>query len=75
MGVEQLTVLSKAETLPFDVSTAGTEIGEEIRMKYRYLDLRRPRLQHNLIVRQKVTNFARNFFTQEGFVEIALCFQ
>lgn len=70
MAVESLAVLAKAQTLPFDVSTDGMEINEEIRMKYRYLDLRRPRLQRNLIMRQKVTNFARAFFAQEGFVEI-----
>ncbi|OGZ66082.1 MAG: hypothetical protein A2822_04870 [Candidatus Staskawiczbacteria bacterium RIFCSPHIGHO2_01_FULL_41_41] len=70
MGVEGLTVLAKAETLPFDVGTDGMEIGEEVRMKYRYLDLRRPRLQRNLIVRHKVSQFVRNFLTGEGFIEI-----
>ena len=70
LSVEQLTVLSKAQTLPFDVTTDGMEINEEIRMKYRYLDLRRPRLQRNLIMRHKVSQFARNFLTDEGFIEI-----
>ncbi|MSU54594.1 MAG: aspartate--tRNA ligase [Candidatus Staskawiczbacteria bacterium] len=70
LSVEQLTVLSKAQTLPFDVTTDGMEINEEIRMKYRYLDLRRPRLQRNLIMRHKVSQFARNFLTNEGFIEI-----
>ncbi|OGZ63608.1 MAG: hypothetical protein A3A98_02815 [Candidatus Staskawiczbacteria bacterium RIFCSPLOWO2_01_FULL_40_39] len=70
LSVEGVNVLSKAETLPFAIETDGREINEEIRMKYRYLDLRRERLKQNLIVRHKVTNFVRNFFTQEGFVEI-----
>ncbi len=70
LSVEELNVLSKAETLPFDVTTDGMEIGEEIRMKYRYLDLRRPRLQQNLIMRHKVSQFVRNFLTNEGFIEI-----
>jgi len=70
MSVSELKILSKAQTLPFDVTTDGMEIGEEVRMKYRYLDLRRPRLQHNLIMRHKITQFVRDFFTREGFVEI-----
>src|SRR3989338_1961334 len=59
MTVEQVHILSKAQTLPFAVDTDGAEIGEEIRMKYRYLDLRRPRMQKNLIMRHRVTNFLR----------------
>jgi len=70
LQVENLKVISKAQTLPFDVTTDGMEIGEEVRMKYRYLDLRRPRLQNNLIMRHKVSQFVRNFLTDEGFVEI-----
>src|SRR3989344_5758694 len=70
MAVEELNALSKAQTLPFDVTTDGMEINEEIRMKYRYLDLRRPRLQQNLIMRHKVALFMRNFLSQEGFTEI-----
>lgn len=68
--VEQMTVLAKAETLPFDVTTNGAEIGEEVRMKHRYLDLRRPRMQRNLIMRHKMVQFMRNFFSAEGFVEV-----
>jgi aspartyl-tRNA synthetase len=68
--VEGLKVLSKAETLPFAIDTDGTEINEEVRMKYRYLDLRRERLRQNLIMRHKVASFVRNFLTNEGFIEI-----
>lgn len=70
LSVEGLTVLSKAETLPFDVTTDGREINEEIRMKYRYADLRRSRLKHNLIMRHNVAKFVRDFLTNEGFIEI-----
>jgi len=70
MSVESLTVLSEAETLPFPIDGDGYEIGEEVRMKYRYLDLRRQRMKNNLIVRHKVIQFARNFLSQEGFTEI-----
>ena len=70
MSVSELKILSKAETLPFDILTDGMDISEEVRMKYRYLDLRRPRLQHNLIMRHKASQFVRNFLTEEGFIEI-----
>ncbi|MBX4201038.1 aspartate--tRNA ligase [Candidatus Parcubacteria bacterium] len=70
LSVEGLNVLSKAETLPFAIDTDGMEISEEVRMKYRYLDLRRERLRQNLIMRHKVSTFVRNFLTNEGFIEI-----
>jgi len=68
--VENLEVLSKAETLPLDVSTDGMEIGEETRMKYRYLDLRRNRMKQNLIMRYQVIKFIRDFLSAEQFIEI-----
>jgi aspartyl-tRNA synthetase len=70
MSVESLKVLSESETLPFSIEGNGYDINEEVRMKYRYLDLRRERLKNNLIVRHKVIQFARNFLSQEGFTEI-----
>ncbi len=70
MSVENLKVLSKAETLPFSIEGDGYDINEEIRMKYRYLDLRRERLKNNLIVRHKLIQFVRNFLSQENFIEI-----
>ena len=70
MGVEQVRVISKAQTLPFAVDTDGKELGEEIRMKYRYLDLRRQRMKHNLIMRHQIALFMRNFLSGEGFTEI-----
>lgn len=70
LTVKNLKVLSKAKTLPFAVDTSGYEISEEKRLKYRCLDLRRPRLRKNLEVRQKVIQFMREFLIKEGFVEV-----
>ncbi len=68
--VLSITVLNEAETPPFDVSSDGHEINEEIRLTYRYLDLRRARMQKNIRNRHLATQFVRNFFSDEGFVEI-----
>lgn len=70
MVAKELNILNKAETLPIDVGTDGYEIGEEVRMKYRYLDLRRERLRKNLVIRHKVIKFIRDFLDKEGFTEI-----
>jgi aspartyl-tRNA synthetase len=70
MSVESLKVLSESETLPLSIEGDGYEIGEDVRMKYRYLDLRRERLKNNLIVRHRITKFVRDFLDQEGFAEI-----
>ncbi len=65
-----LAVLAEAKTPPFDVTSDGREIGEDIRLQYRYLDLRRPRLQKNLRQRAKITKFIRDFLTDQDFLEI-----
>jgi len=70
LAPRDLKVLSKAKTLPFTIDTAGYEIKEEKRLKYRYLDLRRKRLRKNLEVRQKVIQFIRGFLQKEGFLEV-----
>ena len=67
---DKIEIFSQAKTLPFPVESSGYEIGEELRLKYRYLDLRRRRLQKNLITRHKVVHFMRDFLTKEGFVEV-----
>ncbi|MEP7162882.1 MAG: aspartate--tRNA ligase [Candidatus Moraniibacteriota bacterium] len=68
--VIEVEVLSKSLTPPFDVLDDGRSIGEGHRLKYRYLDLRRPRMQRNIRMRHRVIHFVRNFLTQNQFVEI-----
>lgn len=65
-----IKILNEAETPPIDVRGNGTEIGEEHRLKYRYLDLRRPRMQKNIRNRYEAMRFIREFLTREGFTEI-----
>ena len=66
---ESLRILSEAETPPFPIE-AESKTKEELRLKYRYLDLRRPELQRNLMLRSQITTTIRSFLTGEGFLEI-----
>lgn len=66
---EQMRILSEAETPPFPIE-ADSKTKEELRLKYRYLDLRRPDLQRNLILRSKIATTIRAFLSEEGFLEI-----
>lgn len=70
ISVENLKILSKAKTLPFSIDGDGYEINEEKRMKYRYLDLRRGRMKKNMIERQRVIQFIRDFLQKDSFIEI-----
>ena len=65
----QVRILSEAETPPFPIE-ADSKTKEELRLKYRYLDLRRPDLQKNLILRSKISTTIRSFMAEEGFLEI-----
>ena len=65
----QLRILSESETPPFPIE-AASKTKEELRLKYRYLDLRRPDLQQNIIMRSHITAKIREFMTKEGFLEI-----
>ena len=67
--VDRLTILSESETPPFPVED-DVNTREELRLQYRYLDLRRPTLQKNLKLRSDVTTFIRKFMSEEGFIEI-----
>ena len=65
----ELRILSEAEVPPFHIEE-NSQTKEDLRLKYRYLDLRRPDLQRNLMVRSKVATLARAFMANEGFLEI-----
>ncbi len=65
----QLRILSESETPPFPIEE-DIKTKDELRLKYRFLDLRRPNLQRNLMLRSKVANSARQFLADEGFLEI-----
>ena len=64
-----IRILSEAETPPFPIEE-DSKVKEDLRLKYRFLDLRRPDLQRNLMLRSKVTNVTRRFLSDEGFIEI-----
>ncbi len=67
--VTDLRILAKAQTPPFEI-VDDTKTGEELRLKYRYLDLRRKTLQDNIITRSKIAKTARDYFYENGFIEI-----
>ena len=66
---EQLRILSESETPPFHIEE-NSKTKEELRLKYRYLDLRRPDIQKNIMMRSRACAVIRNFLTEEGFLEI-----
>ena len=65
----ELRILNKAKTPPFYIQD-GIDVDEMLRLKYRYLDLRRPEMQRNLMLRHRVTKVMRDFLDKQGFVEI-----
>ncbi len=67
--VQALKVLNAAKPAPFDISS-DSKVDEALRMKYRYLDLRRQRMQRNLILRGRVTKFIRDYLYERGFIEV-----
>ena len=67
---KELKIISKSAPLPIPINTDGYEIEEEVRLKYRYLDLRRPRMFRNLILKSKTTNFIRRFLLDREFIEV-----
>ena len=67
--VDDLRILAKAQTPPFEI-VDNTNTNEELRLKYRYLDLRRKPLQDNIIMRSRIAKVARDYFYDNGFIEI-----
>jgi aspartyl-tRNA synthetase len=67
--VDKLIILNEAKTPPFPIKDE-VDVTEDIRLKYRYLDLRRPRMQHNLIMRHKMYLLTREYFDRNNFIEV-----
>jgi aspartyl-tRNA synthetase len=67
---EQVKILAQSREVPFPINTDGYQINEELRLKYRYLDLRRSRLVKNLKLRYQVIKFIRDFLDERGFIEV-----
>jgi aspartyl-tRNA synthetase len=70
ISANKINILNKSKTPVFEVGTDGYEVGEELRLKYRYLDLRRPRLAENLKTRHNIIKFLRDFLSEKGFIEV-----
>ena len=69
LKARELKVLSKAQTPPFEIED-DTAVREELRLKYRYLDLRRPPMQRNIMMRSRISAAARDYLVQNGFLDI-----
>jgi aspartyl-tRNA synthetase len=67
---QSITILNTAKTVPLPIDDDGYKTDESARLKYRYLDLRRARLQRNIILRHKTVKFIRDYLDQQGFLEI-----
>lgn len=67
--VSQVRILNRSESLPFSVNE-DSEIGEDNRLRYRYLDLRKPEMKNKIIVRHRINQMIRNFLDQRGFLDI-----
>lgn len=70
LEVTAIMILNNAEPLPFEINTDTKEVGEDVRLKYRYLDLRSSRMQHNMRKRAEVVQYVRNFLQGEKFIEV-----
>ncbi len=69
IAVSELRILNTAQTPPFEIN-ANITTSEAIRLKYRYLDLRRPDLQHNMLMRHRIAKATRDYFDAQGFIEL-----
>lgn len=70
LEVTAIEVLNKAETPPFEINTDTMPVGEEVRLKYRYLDLRSERVHKNILMRDKIVSFFREYMHKSDFIEI-----
>lgn len=70
MVAEELEILNEAKTPPFEIDKDTAKVGEETRLKYRYLDLRSERMKNNVIMRSKIVKFIRDYLSAQGFLEI-----
>ena len=69
--VDHLEILNPSETPPFQLDETGSsQANEELRLQYRYLDLRRPSMARNLVLRHRVAKAARDYFDTNGFLEV-----
>jgi aspartyl-tRNA synthetase len=70
LEITALTILNKADVLPFEINTDTKDINEESRLKYRYLDLRSARMQRNMRKRDEVQKYVRDFLHEQKFIEV-----
>jgi aspartyl-tRNA synthetase len=70
LEITNITILNASEPMPFDIGSDTREVGEDVRLTYRYLDLRSERMQKNMRMRDKIISFFRNYMHGEDFVEI-----
>jgi len=68
--IDEIKILSQSKVLPFEIDEFHIDVSEEIRYKYRYLDIRRKQVSEKLIFRNKLLNFTRNWFFQRDFIEV-----
>ncbi|HNO10743.1 MAG TPA: aspartate--tRNA ligase, partial [bacterium] len=67
---ESLTIMSRAKTPPFEINDENLKVDEDLRLEYRYLDLRRSYMQETLVLRHRLAQIVRNYFTENQFVEV-----
>ena len=70
VAVEKLVILNRSEPLPFPIDDEYHEVGEETRLKYRYLDIRRPEMLERLKFRAKIASFLRRYLDEKGFMDV-----
>lgn len=70
VAVSKLTILNRADALPFPIDDTYHEVGEEVRLRFRYLDIRRPEMLERLKLRAKITRYLRNYLDAQGFIDV-----